>query len=332
MRRLIITRIVSMFGVLALLTVAIFLIQNIVPSDPVRVYFGRNATPEQLEAKRHELGYDKPLPAQYVSFLGRLVQLDLGDSLRTRRAVTTDLADFIPATMELAFAGAVVAGVLGVALGLLGTRRGLGTGAVRTISVMGSSAPPFFIGILGILLLYRRLDWLPPGGRTDNTSEATSTGFILFGRMARFDLPGVWDAVRHLIMPATALALSPAVAIGRTLRGSLRDVLRDDKIRTARVKGLSERAVLVRHGLRNASGPALSMAGLQMGLLLAGVIVVEVVFSWPGLGLYLDQSIDRADFPAIIGVVIVLGTAYVVINTIVDLLQLVADPRLRSPR
>jgi peptide/nickel transport system permease protein len=331
-RRIVLTRIASMFGVLALLTVAIFVIQNVLPSDPVRVYFGRNATEEQLEAKRHELGYDKPLPAQYISFVGRLVQLDLGESLRTRRAVTTDLADFIPATAELAFAAAVVAGALGVALGLLGTRRGVGTSAVRTVSVMWSSAPTFFVGILGILLLYRQLDWLPPGGRTGNTSEATSTGFILFGRMAHFDLPGVWDATRHLVMPATALALGPAVAIGRTLRGSLRDVLREDQIRTARVKGLTERAILVRHALRNSIGPALSMAGLQMGLLLSGVIVVEVVFSWPGLGLYLDQSIDRADFPAIIGVVIVLGTSYVVINTIVDLLQLMADPRLRSPR
>jgi len=203
---------------------------------------------------------------------------------------------------------------------------------VRLVSVMWSSAPTFFVGLLGILLLYRRLGWLPPGGRTANTLEATSTGFLFFGRLLRFELAGVWDAARHLLMPATVLALGPAVAIGRTLRGSLRDILRDDQVRTARAKGLTERAVLVRHGLRNALGPTLSMAGLQIGLLLAGVIVVEVVFSWPGLGQYLDQSIDRADFPAILGVVMVLGASYVVINTIVDLLQLVADPRIRSQR
>ena len=332
MRRIVITRILSMFGVLMLLTLAIFLIQNVLPADPVRAYFGRNATPEQLEAKRQELGYDKPLPVQYVDFLGRLAQLDLGTSLRTRRPVTTDLADFIPATFELALASVVIAGGLGVILGLLGTRRGVGTGAVRLVSVMWSSAPTFFVGLLGILLLYRRLGWLPPGGRTSNTLEATSTGFLFFGRLIRFELAGVWDALRHLLMPATVLALGPSVAIGRTLRGSLRDILRDDQVRTARVKGLTERAVLVRHGLRNALGPTLSMAGLQIGLLLAGVIVVEVVFSWPGLGQYLDQSIDRADFPAILGVVMVLGASYVVINTIVDLLQLAADPRLRSQR
>lgn len=332
MGRLVAGRLASTVGVLLLLTVAVFFIQNVLPADPVRAYFGRNATPEQLEAKRVELGYDKPLPEQYVRFLGRLVQLDLGESLRTRREVRTDLADFFPATLELAFSAAVLAGVLGTLLGLIGTRRGVGAGAVRVVSVMWSSAPTFLVGILGILVFYRKLDLLPAGGRTSNSDDATSTGFLLFERLVRFDVSGVWDALQHLLMPALALALIPAVAIGRTLRGSLRDVLREDHIRTARVKGLSERAVLVRHGIRNALGPTLSIAGLQLGLLLSGVIVVEVVFAWPGLGLYLNQSIDRADFPAIIGVVLLLGTSYVVINAVVDVLQVLADPRLRNPR
>lgn len=332
MGRFILGRLASMVGVLLVLSVAVFVIQNVLPADPVRSYFGRNATPEQLAAKRAELGYDKPVPEQFVLFLGRLATLDLGESLRTRREVTTDLADFFPATLELAFTAAVLAIVLGTAIGLIGTRKGKGAGAVRVVSVMWSSAPTFLIGILGILIFYRELGWLPAGGRTGNSADATSSGFLLLERLVRFDVGGVWDAFEHLLMPALALALIPAVAIGRTLRGSLRDVLRDDYIRTARVKGLGERAILVRHGIRNALGPTLSITGLQLGLLLSGAIVVEVVFSWPGLGLYLNQSIDRADFPAIIGVVLLLGVSYVVINTVVDILQVLADPRLRSSR
>jgi len=332
MGRILAGRLASMIGVLLMLSLAIFFIQNVLPADPVRTYFGRNASQEQLDALRHELGYDLSLPEQYARFIGRVARLDLGESLRTRRPVRTDLADFFPATFELALTAAAIAGVIGVVLGMAGTRRGVGAGAVRLISVIWSSAPTFLLGILGILILYRVLDWLPPSGRTSVSSDVTSTGFILFERLGRFDLSGTLDALRHLAMPAVSLALIPAVAIGRTLRGSLRDVLREDQIKTARAKGLSERAVLTRHGLRNALGPTLSIAGLQVGLLLSGVIVVEVVFAWPGLGLYLDQSIARADFPAIIGVVLVLGTSYVLINTIVDLLQMAADPRLRVRR
>jgi peptide/nickel transport system permease protein len=161
-------------------------------------------------------------------------------------------------------------------------------------------------------------------------SDAGPTGFLLFDSLTHGDPNQWWDAVRHIVLPAFVLALGPAVAIGRVLRSSLLDIMRQDYVRTARAKGLSERIVVLRHALRNASGPALSMAGLQVGLLLAGVVVVELVFAWPGLGLYAQQSIQQADFPAIIGITLVLGIAYVVINAVVDILQLVADPRLRA--
>jgi peptide/nickel transport system permease protein len=300
----------------------------VLPTDPVKAYFGRNASPELLARKKAELGFDDPLPQQYVSFVGRLAQGDLGTSLRTRRPVLDDIGEFLPATAELATVAGVFAAVGGLGLGMIGARRGAGASAVRVASVMGSSAPTFLVGIVGILVFYRNLGWLPATGRGDPVPGPTS--WQLVNATLALDPAAWWSSFLHLLMPALALAVGPAVAIGRTLRGSLRDVLREDHVRLARAKGLGETRVLLRHALRNAAGPALSMGGLQVGLLLAGAVVVESVFSWPGIGLYLNQAIEASDFPAVIGVVLVLGTAYVVINALVDLAQMVADPRLRK--
>jgi peptide/nickel transport system permease protein len=314
--------------VMAGLTMVVFLIQAVLPSDPVRAYFGRNASPELLAEKRHELGLDDALPRRYGEFVGRLVQGDLGESLRTRRPVVDDIGDFLPATAELALVAGLFAALGGLALGIVGARRGGGAAAVRVVSVAGSSAPTFLLGIVGILVFYRRLGWLPPAGR--GRASADHTGLLLIDTALDLDPSGLWDAFRHLLLPAATLAIGPAVAIGRTLRGSLRDLQREDHVRMARAKGLSEARILVRHALRNAAGPALSMGGLQSGLLLAGGVVVESVFGWPGIGLYLNQAIKASDFPAVVGVVLVLGTAYVLINAVVDILQVVADPRLRA--
>ena len=326
--RLVGRRLVALAGVLAALTFLVFLIQAVLPTDPVKAFFGRHASPVVLAAKRAELGYDDPLPQQYVAFVGRLAEGDLGTSLRTRRPVLDDIGEFLPATAELAVVAGAFAVAGGLALGVVGSRRGPAASAVRVVSVAGSSAPTFLVGIVGILIFYRSLGWLPATGRGDPVPGPTS--WYLVNATLALDPAAWWDAFLHLLMPALALAIGPAVAVGRTLRGSLRDTQRDDHVRLARAKGLGEGRVLSRHSLRNAAGPALSMGGLQVGLLLAGAVVVESVFSWPGLGLYLNQAIEASDFPAVIGVVLVLGTAYVVINALVDVAQVVADPRLRS--
>lgn len=330
MARMIAVRIGSLLVVLFILTIVVFVIQAVLPADPVRAMVGPNATEQIVEAKRHELGYDRPMPERYVTFLGGVVQGDFGESLRTRRPVLDDISRFAPATLELAFVAALFAGVMGVVLGLWSAHGGRGSGVARVTMMFLSSAPAFFGAILLILLFYRNLGWLPASGRMSSQYADTGpTGFLLVDSWVHGDPSQWWDAVQHLMLPAFVLALGPAVAIGRVLRSSLLDVLRQDHVRTARAKGLSERMVVVKHALRNASGPALSMAGLQVGLLLAGVVVVELVFAWPGLGLYTNQAIGQADFPAIIGITLVLGIAYVVINAVVDILQLVADPRLR---
>ena len=327
---MILVRIASLMVVLLVLTMVVFVIQSVLPADPVRAAVGGQATQAVVEAKRHELGYDKPLPVQYVNFLGKVTRGDFGESLRTRRSVLEDISKFAPATLELALVAALLAAALGVILGLWSAHGGRGSGIARVTMLGLSSGPTFFMAILLILLFYRNLGWMPASGRMSSAySDSGPTGFLLIDSVMHGDASQWWDAARHLVLPAFCLALGPAVAIGRVLRSSLLDVMRQDHVRTARAKGLSERMVVAKHALRNASGPALSMAGLQVGLLLAGVVVVELVFAWPGLGLYTQQSIQQADFPAVIGITLVLGIAYVVINSIVDILQLVADPRLR---
>jgi peptide/nickel transport system permease protein len=283
-----------------------------------------------VEAKRAELGLDQPLPMQYLRFVRKAVTGDLSMSLRTRRPVTTDLGDFLPATLELAGAAAIMAIALGLALGLL-TAKGRGS-VLRILLLGGASVPAFLLALLLLLVFYAKLHWLPGSGRISSDLNAPTgpTGLLTIDGMihARFDV--VADALRHLVLPAICLALGPAVALGRTLRSSLQAELKQDHVRTARAKALSERRVVMRHALRSSLTAPLTMAGLQAGMLLAGVVVVESAFAWPGLGNYTVQAIASADFPAVAGVTIVLGVAYVIINALVDMAQLAADPRLRA--
>jgi peptide/nickel transport system permease protein len=327
--RLLGKRVAAMVGILLVLAATIFMLERFTPADPVHVMLGANASPEKIAQARHDLGYDRPLPQQFASYIGDLTHGDLQMSLRTRRDVTTDLGDYLPATLELAFFGLLLAAVLGVGLGLLTALRVRGAGAVRFVLLGLASAPPFLLALLGILLFYRQLGWLPATGRSsvadvpDGPTKLLVIDGLLHGR-----LDVVVDAVQHLILPAFCVAIAPAVSIGRVLRSSLVSTMKADYVRTARAKGLRESVVVARHALRNSIGAALSMGGLQVGLMFAGVVVVEQVFAWPGIGLYTAQSIPRTDFPAIAGVTLVLGAAYVIVNTIVDVLQAVADPRI----
>jgi peptide/nickel transport system permease protein len=326
-----VSRVGGLIGVLLALTVAVFTIQAVLPADPVRASLGARATDEQVEAKKEELGYNDPIVVQYVNFVGNVVTGDLGDSLRTRRTVTSDLGRFLPATAELALVAATLACLMGIGLGIWSAHGGRGSAVVRALMLALASAPTFCIALLLILLFYSRLNWLPASGRISrDLAPDERTKFMLIDTLLAGDIKAFIDAVKHLVMPAVCLAIGPAVAISRVLRGSLLEVMQQDHTRTARSKGLSRRAVIIRHGVRNAMGPTLSMAGLQVGLLLTGVVVVELVFAWPGLGLYTTQAIVNADFPAVIGIVLVMGLAYVLINGLVDILQVVADPRLKT--
>jgi peptide/nickel transport system permease protein len=330
MGRFALTRLVSLVGILLGLSVVVFLLQAVVPADPVRAMVGASATPEIVEAKRHELGLDQPLPAQYTRFLRRAVRGDLQMSLHTRRPVRTDIGAFLPATVELAATALALAVVLGGALGLL-TARGGGT-SLRVALVANASVPAFLLALLLLIVFYARLGWFPGSGRISPELAAPTgpTGLLIIDGLLAGRVDVVRDALAHLVLPALCLALGPAVALGRTLRSSLQTVLVSDHIRTARAKALTERGVLLRHGVRPALNAPLTLAGLQVGMLLAGVVVVEAIFAWPGLGLYTARAITTVDFPAIAGVTLVMGAIYVIVNALVDLAQVAADPRLRA--
>jgi peptide/nickel transport system permease protein len=325
-------RLVALVAVLCGLAVSVFVLQAVIPSDPARAIVGASASPQAVAAKEHELGYDKALPAQFADYLGRTLSGDLQSSLRTRNPVSEDLRSFAPATLELALTASLLAAVMGIALALALAAGGRAAKVLRLMLVTGASVPGFLVALLAIVLFYSVLGILPASGRVSDTFVLPDgpTQLLLVDSLLAGD-PGVFgSALAHLILPAFTLALVPALAIARTLATTLEQVMREDYVRTARSKGLRERSIIVRHGLRIAAGPALTMGGLQFGLLLGGIVVVEQIFSWPGLGLYLNQSIAFSDFPAITGTTLMLGTAYVVVNFLVDLAQAVADPRIRT--
>lgn len=332
MAALVARRCAALVAVLFGLAVIVFLLQAVVPADPVRAMVGASAPPQIVAAKRHELGYDKPLPVRFLDYLERLAGGDLQTSLRTRNPVASDLGTFAPATLELALAAAVIAAAVGVGLGLALAMGGRVARSLRLALIGGASVPTFLLALLMIILFYSKLHLLPASGRVDDTLAIPNgpTKLLLVDSLLHGDLTVFWSALRHIVMPAFTLALLPALAIARTLATSCERVLQEDYVRTARAKGLRKRTVLLRHALRNASGPALTMSGLQFGLLLGGIVVVEQIFAWPGLGRYIDQSIAYDDFPAITGTTLLLGAAYVVVNFLVDLAQAWADPRIRT--
>lgn len=316
--------------IIVFLTFAMFLLQHLSHSDPVHALLGAGASQAAVRAETHKLGLDQPLLNQYFHYLGNLVQGDLGTSYRTRQPVVSDLGQYLPATLELSLYSLLLAGVLGLVLGVGGAGRWRGAGLFRLILIAGAATPPFVIALIGLLFFYGHLGWLPASGRSGISNPPTGpTGLLTIDGLVHGRLGVTIDALHHLILPAVCIALVPAVSIGRILRSSLEETMRADYIRTARAKGLKRHTVLLRHALRNSIGPALSMLGLQAGLMFSGVVVIEQIFAWPGIGFYTAQGIPQGDFPAIAGVTLVLSIAYVAINAIVDVLQALADPRIK---
>ncbi len=322
-------RLLSMVGVLLVLVAVVLLLRDLTPVDPGRVALGAQATPHAVAAYDARLGLDKPLPVQYVDYLRNAVSGDFGESVRTQRPISEDLATYLPGTFELAAVSFALAIVLGLILGIVTALPWLGARPVRFLATIGAAAPPFLFAFVLLIWFGSDLGWFPISGRTSfNDAPTSPTGFLLIDSL----LAGRWsvftDAVSRLVLPALTIAIIPAVAMGRMLRSSLLDVMRENYVRTARAKGLTEWRVIFRHALRNAIGPSLSIAGLQAGLMLTGLVIVEQIFGWPGIGAYLGASIPANDYPAIAAVALILGIAYVVINLIVDLAQAWANPRL----
>ena len=328
MVRFVLRRVGAAIILILVLSAIIFLLQAVSPGDPVKAYLGNNASPSAVAAERQKLGLNDPLPLQYVHFIVNLVQGNLGMSYRTHRTVVADLESFLPATVELVATAFILALILGILFAVSGALRWKGSAFFRGPLLVLATAPPFLLALGGIVLFYAQLGWLPASGRGADSSGPT--GLLLIDSLLGGNLAEWSSAAQHLPMPALVLAIAPAIAIGRILRASLETTLGADYVRTAESKGLSRFAVIGKHVIRNSVGPSLSMAGLQLGFMFAGVVVVEQIFSWPGIGNYLASSIPVSDFPAIAGVTLVLGTIYIVANAVVDVLQAVADPRLNA--
>jgi len=330
---LILRRLAFLLAVLVAITLLTFALLHLTPIDPAQVLAGPRATPAQLDALRHRYGLDQPLPVQYLLYLGALARGDFGISTLTQRPVGLDLHQYVPATLELVVTALIFATVAGIGLGTLAAAfhgRWIDTVA-RLVSLSGLAMPVFWLSLLAQWLFGGVLRWLPSIGQLDigMASPPTVTGSyvvdsVLAGRLDLFA-----NACWHLVLPAIVLGYGVMASITRMMRTGLIEVLGQDYIRTARAKGLKRRIVVVRHAVRNALFATLTTIGLQFGGLLGGTILVETVFAWPGIGLYLKQSIVAADYSPVLGVTIVIATLYVLANLLVDVGYLAADPRVR---
>jgi peptide/nickel transport system permease protein len=333
MARYLLQRLVWSLFVLWGVTLLTFVISHMIPADPAKIAAGLNATPEVVANVRRELGLDRPVHEQYVTFLSGLVRGDLGRSILSRRPVVDDLRDYFPATLELTLATMVVIVVIGVPLGIVaGLKRNSGVDVA--INVFGSlwvALPVFWLGIVLQFFLYLKLGWFPIGGRISDPAIAPETVTGLYSVDAVFRANGstLLDVLHHLLLPVMVLALHNVAIVARMMRVSLLEVMHLDYVRTARAKGLTSQAVIRRHALRNAALPVLTVLGAQFRFLLGGALLVEAVFQWPGIGRYATDAILFVDFPAVMGVAVLAAVVTVIVNLVIDLLYVLVDPRIR---
>ena len=311
----------AMVVMLSVAFIAFMLFQYV--GDPVTSLLGQDATQEQREALRRDLGLDQAFPVQFANFVGNAVRGEFGLSLRQGRKVSSLIVERFPATLELSFAAALIALGVGVPLGVYSAlRRGrFGSQMVMTLSLLGVSLPTFLIGILLILLFAVVLKWLPSFGRGDVVSLGHWTTGLLSA-----------DGWRHLVLPAITLSVFQLALILRLVRAEMLEVLRTDYIKFARARGLQDRAVYFGHALKNTLVPVITITGLQLGQLIAFAIITETVFQWPGMGFLFIQAVQFADIPVMAAYLCLIALIFVIVNLVVDLLYFAVDPRLRMER
>lgn len=329
--RRLVTSVLLMIGV----TLVTFTLTTLVPGDPIAAALGEGAAsnPATVEAYVERHGLDKPLPQRYLIYMTHLVQGDLGTSLHTGRAVLSDLGAVIPATVEVAFAAILLSLAVALVLGTLAAyRRGRVTDQiVRVVSLIGLSVPMFWLAIMTYLLFFLRLGIAPGSGRLSPrlSPPPKITGLYLVDFALDGDPVGFFDAAAHLVLPVLVLSLFTIGLLTRFIRASVLEVLDTDYVRAARAKGLGGGRIVMAYVLRGASLPVLTMTGIAFGILLSGTVLVEAVFAWPGLGTYAYNAASSLDLPGVMGVGLVIGLIYLIINFIVDLLYAALDPRVR---
>ena len=314
------------------MSIVVFFMVRAIPGDPAQILLGQSATEQQVAEVRNRLGLDEPIFVQYWLFLKDALRGDLGNSIVTGRPVTTELIEKFPATLELTMFAMFIAVIVGVPVGVIS--------AVRQYSVLdkvtsvfaltGISMPIFWLAMILVVIFGVNLGILPfPGRLGSETSITAITGLVLVDSLLTFNFAGFWDGLLHLIMPAIALGTIPMAVIMRMTRSSMLEVMNEDYVRTARAKGVVPWRVVFKHALRNAMLPVVTVIGLQVGLLMGGAIITEIIFSWPGVGLYTYESVNRRDYASIQGVVLYGATLFVLVNLLVDVLYAVFDPRVR---
>jgi len=338
---------ISVLPTLIGVTLIIFLFQRLIPGDPAVAMLGEHATQENVERIREQFGLNRPafldrealangdlagfFDSQYIRYIERLLHFDLGNSIHRRIPVLETLGERFPATMELALLSMFIALLIGLPVGIASAARRNSTldGVTMVGSLIGVSMPIFWLGIMEIMLFSVFLKWLPSGGRLSTGMVITPiTNLLLVDSLLTGNISGFIDALKNIAMPALALATIPTAIIARMTRSSMLDVLQEDYIRTAKAKGLVERVVLFRHALKNAFLPVITIIGIQVGTLLAGAVLTETIFSWPGIGKWVYDSILGRDYPIVQGVTLLIAIIFLLVNLIVDISYATIDPRI----
>jgi peptide/nickel transport system permease protein len=313
-------------------SVLVFLMLRLIPGDPARLLLGEFATPEDLNRLRAQMGLDRSYPVQYGIYLANILQGDLGHSLRNGAPVAAEIGVRLAATLELAVAAMLIASLAGIAAGVVSAVRpysAIDYGSML-MALIGVSMPIFWLGLMLMYLLAVLFPVMPMMGRIAMGSEPDMvTGLMLVDTLLAGEPGDFIDALHHLVLPAFTLATVPMAIVARITRSSMLEVLNKDYVRTARAKGMSEAVVILRHALRNAFLPIVTVLGLNLGLLLGGAVLTETIFSWPGLGRYVVDSLMARDYAAVQGCILVFAALMAFINLIVDLIYVVLDPRIR---
>jgi peptide/nickel transport system permease protein len=327
-------RLISMVFVLIGISLMVFILGNLVPRDPAAAALGPRATEEQIQKLRVKLGLDRPLWEQYLRYVSRLLTGDLGDSIMTRRPVAKDLAVYFPASLELTLAAFFICVVAGYPLGVLAASHPGGAidRLIHALAMIGVAIPVFWIGIVLQLVFYRQLGLLPAEGQVPVYGVEMPppvTHMLIVDSILAGQGKTLLVALQHLILPATALALPNLAYVTKLVRVRVMETLTEDYIRTARSKGLRERSVLIGHAVPNALLPAVTMTAMLVGAMLGGAVLVEIIFNWPGMGLYAVRAIQAADLVPVLDVTLIIALVYMASNLFVDFLYTVLDPRIR---
>jgi peptide/nickel transport system permease protein len=334
LRAYVLTRIALAIPTVLILLTIVFLLMRVAPGDPIQAALGGRVSAQELEQRRAAAGLDKPIPEQYVEYLGDAFTLDLGTTINDDREVSSIIVENGSATLELTLAAFIIALVVGITIGLLaGTFRDTWVDfGGRLFGIVIYAAPVFFTGFLAQLLFSYELGWLPGSGRASPVVEFELdkiTHFYLVDTIIALDWDQFWDVLSHLILPAVTLGLLISGVLIRLVRVNLLQTMRGDYIESARARGIPERRVVFHHAFRNALVPVVTVAGLQFAILLGGAVLTEQTFNWPGIGAELVRYLNERDYIAVQGIITIFALAVVVISLVIDLVNAFIDPRVR---